>query len=87
VTVKPKDDGQKRQGTQEASGLFNRIERARAGMSRASCCTPREQCLRIAIDEMPPASPMERFPVAFRLGEPVGDRVKRGRMRAKAEVA
>ena len=34
-----------------------------------------------------PTEPMERLPLAFRLGEPVGDRVERRRMRPEAEVA
>ena len=53
------------------------------GMSLVS----RPRFRRIAIDEAPPPSRWKGSGSALRLGEPVGDRVKRRRMRAEAEVA
>ena len=41
----------------------------------------------IRIDEAPPALSVEGRPMAFRLSEPIGDCVKRSRMRPEAEVA
>ena len=41
----------------------------------------------VGIDEAPPALAVEGRPAAFQLGEPVGNGVKRRRMRPEAEVA
>src|SRR5208337_109510 len=57
----------------------------RGGMSMRLALRPPLQ--RIGIYEAPPALSVEERPMAFRLSEPVGDGVKRCRMRPEAEVA
>ena len=55
---------------------------------RRSCaCGMASEQLLVAIDETPPAVQMKGLPMAFRLREPVGDRIERSRVRPKAEVA
>src|SRR5262245_1596280 len=43
--------------------------------------------MRVRIDHAAPAAPVERGPLAFRLREPIGDRVDGGRVMAHAAMA
>ncbi len=59
--------------------------RARRRTVRAGAC--RRELSRVAIDKPAPASAVEGPPLAFGLSQPVGDRIERGWMSAKADVA
>ena len=63
-------------------GLSRRVRRrtVRAGVRRRGPC-------RVAIDKPAPASAVEGPPLAFGLSQPVSDRIERGWMSAKADVA
>jgi hypothetical protein len=63
-------------------GFGRRVRRrtVRAGVRR-------RELSRVAIDKTAPAPAVEGPPLAFRLSQPIGYRIERGRMSAKAEVA
>ena len=63
-------------------GLSRRVRRrtVRAGVRRHAPCG-------VAIHKPAPASTVEGLPLAFVLSQPVSDRIERGWMSAKAEVA
>src|SRR5208283_326719 len=65
--------------------LMGFSRRARRRTVRAGAC--RRELSRVAIDKPAPASTVEGPPLAFWLSQPVGDRIERGWMSAKADVA